>query len=114
MANGGSSHVVVGGTIFQERVIKRFPEVVAFSSGVGDHGVFQLQPDGEFLHPFEGSGVQTAWEFRMEKAANPFDFNSIADVLFTIEYESLNSFLYRNTVAQRLNQEAAHRPSPSA
>lgn len=105
LANGGTSQVVVGGTIFQDRAIKRYPEVVAFSSGVGDHGVFQLQADGEFLHPFEGSGVETAWEFRMEKAANPFDFNSIADVLFTIEYESLNSFIYRNTVAQRLNQE---------
>ncbi len=110
LANGPASNVVVGGTIFQERVIKRFPEVVAFSSGVGDHGVFQLQPDGEFLHPFEGSGVETAWEFRMEKAANPFDFGSIADVLFAIEYEALNSFTYRNTVAQRLNQE----PAPSA
>ena len=46
----------------------------------------------------------------MEKAANPFDFGSIADVLFAIEYEALNSFTYRNTVAQRLNQE----PAPSA
>ena len=70
-------------------------------------GVFQLHGEGEFLNPFEGTGVDTQWEFRMEKAANPFDFGSIADVLITIEYEAMNSFLWRNTVVQRLNIEPA-------
>lgn len=69
--------------------------------------MFQLQGEGEFLHPFEGTGVDTQWEFRMEKAANPFDYGSIADVLITIEYEAMNSFLWRNTVVQRLNSEPA-------
>ena len=70
-------------------------------------GVFQLQGEGEFLNPFEGTGVDTQWEFRMEKAANPFDYGSIADVLITIEYEAMNSFMWRNTVVQRLNNEDA-------
>jgi len=107
LTNGGVSRVWTGGTLFQERVINRYPEQIALSGGVSDYGVFQLQGEGEFLHPFEGTGVDTQWEFRMEKAANPFDFGSIADVLITIEYEAMNSFLWRNTVVQRLNSEDA-------
>ncbi len=107
LTNGGVSYVWTGGTLFQERVINRLPEQIALSGGVGDYGVFQLRGEGEFLDPFEGTGVDTQWEFRMEKAANPFDYNSIADVLITIEYEALNSFLWRNTVVQRLNGEDA-------
>lgn len=83
------------------------PEQLALSGGVSDYGVFQLHGEGEFLNPFEGTGVDTQWEFRMEKAANPFDYGSIADVLITIEYEAMNSFLWRNTVVQRLNSEDA-------
>ena len=105
LTNGGVSTVVVGGTIFQKRTINRYPEQIALSSGVNDHGVFQLQAEGEFLNPFEGHGVETQWEFRMEKAANPFDFGSIADVLVTIEYEAMNSFSYRQKVVQQLNGE---------
>jgi hypothetical protein len=107
LTNGGVSRVWTGGTLFQERVINRYPEQIALSGGVSDYGVFQLQGEGEFLNPFEGTGVDTQWEFRMEKAANPFDYGSIADVLITIEYEAMNSFLWRNTVVQRLNSEDA-------
>lgn len=107
LTNGGVSRVYTGGIIFQERVINRYPEQIALSGGVSDYGVFQLHGEGEFLNPFEGTGVDTQWELRMEKAANPFDFGSIADVLITIEYEAMNSFLWRNTVVQRLNSEPA-------
>lgn len=110
LANGGTSRVITGGTIFQERTIKRYVEQIALSGGVSDHGVFQLQGEGEFLNPFEGSGVDTSWEFRMEKAANPFDFGSIADVLFTIEYDALNSFTHRANVISQLNEK----PAPAA
>jgi len=34
--------------------------------------------------PFESMGVDTTWEFQMPKAANQFDYRTIADVLFTI------------------------------
>jgi len=105
LANGGPSRVITGGTIFQERTIKRYPEQIALSGGVSDQGVFQLQGEGEFLNPFEACGVDTAWEFRMEKAANPFNFDSIADVLLTIEYEALHSHTYRSTMVERLNAD---------
>mgnify|MGYP001166956847 CR=1 FL=1 len=105
LTNGGVSRVITGGTIFQERIINRLPEQIALSGGVNDQGAFQLRGEGEFLDPFEGTGVDTLWEFRMEKAANPFDYGSIADVLLSIEYEALSSFTYRQSVVQRLNSE---------
>ena len=46
--------------------------------------------------------MDTSWEFRLPKAANSFDFRSIADVIITIEYTSLNSFTYRQQVIQQL------------
>jgi len=103
LSNGGTSSVVTGGPLFQNRIIARYPETIALSSGVGDSGLFPMHAEGEFLHPFEGSGVQTAWEFRMEKTANPFDFNSIADVLFTIEYEALHDTNYRKALIRQLD-----------
>ncbi|ASC73433.1 hypothetical protein XM38_044000 [Halomicronema hongdechloris C2206] len=54
------------------------------------------------LLPFEGMGVDTLWELRLPKAANRFDFSTIADVLFTIEYTALDSFDYRQQVIQEL------------
>lgn len=64
-------------------------------------GLFELtmQPQSrEMLFPFEGMGVDTAWEFTLPKAANLFDYAAIADVLFTLEYTALNSFSYRRQV----------------
>ncbi|MEZ4789469.1 MAG: neuraminidase-like domain-containing protein [Flavobacteriales bacterium] len=105
LTNGGASRVYTGGVLFQEKVIKRYPDEIALSSGVNDGGVFQMQPESEFLDPFEGSGVDTLWEFRMDKAANPFDFGSIADVLITIDYTALSDRNRRTAIATRLNGE---------
>ncbi|MBK6408920.1 MAG: hypothetical protein IPF78_04315 [Flavobacteriales bacterium] len=97
--------MITGGITFQEKVVQRYAEQIALSGGVSDYGVFQLQAQGDFLDPFEGSGVDTQWEFRMQKAANPFDYGSIADVLLTIEYEAMYNYNYEQSVAQQLNNE---------
>jgi hypothetical protein len=52
-------------------------------------------------------GVDTLWEFRLPKAANRFDYRTIADVLVTIEYTALNSFTYRQQVLQGLAPTAS-------
>ena len=36
-------------------------------------------------------GVDTMWELQLPKAANPFDYRTIADVFFTVEYTALHS-----------------------
>ena len=47
--------------------------------------------------------MDTVWRFELPKAANPFDYSTIADVLLTIEYTALNSFDYRQQVIQTLD-----------
>jgi hypothetical protein len=47
-------------------------------------------------------GVDTLWEFRLLKAANRFDYRTIADVLIIMEYTALNSFTHRQQVFQTL------------
>lgn len=108
----GNSRVTVGGDIFQTVNVNRGTELVALSSPRDATGLFELQPQiSDKLNPFEGMGVDTQWQFKIPKAANRFDFNSIADVIVTIEYTSLSSFTYRQQVIQQLNNKiSAERP----
>jgi hypothetical protein len=99
----GLSRVVSGGDVFQTTVVRRPPEVVALTAPMNATGVFDLQEQPEMLLPFEGHGVATSWEFALPKAANLFDYSTVADVLVTIDYTALSSFDYRLQVAQLLN-----------
>jgi hypothetical protein len=99
----GLSRVVIGGDVFQLVLVRREPEMVALSSPRDATGLFELEPQSEMLFPFEATGVDASWEFRMPKAANRFDYSTIADVLLTIEYTALNSFEYRQQVIKELD-----------
>jgi hypothetical protein len=106
LSSTGISRVVVSsesGGLFEERVIPREPEAVALTAPSNDSGVFELQEQPDMLLPFEGLGVANSWEFRLPKAANVFDFGTIADVLITIEYTALESQTYRQQVIQQLD-----------
>jgi hypothetical protein len=113
LATTGISRVVVGGDVFQTTVVHRPPESVALTSPLNATGLFELesQGHGDMLLPFEGLGVDTAWELRMPRAANPIDYRTIADVLVTIEYTALDSFAYRQMVMRTLDRTvSADRP----
>jgi hypothetical protein len=99
----GLSRVVIGGDLFQTITVRRPPEIVSLSSPANASGLFELQELPEMLLPFEGQGVATSWEFALPKAANLFDFSTIADVLVTIDYTALSSFDYKQQVVQILN-----------
>lgn len=106
----GRSATVIGGNVFQTVNITR-QDSVALSSPFNATGLFELDAQPEMLAPFEGMGVDTTWELRLPKAANLFDYNTIADVLVTIDYTALNSFEYRQQVIQRLDTKvSADRP----
>lgn len=99
----GISRVVVNNDgLFQPRFANRSPESVALTSPTNATGLFELEPQSEMLLPFEGLGVDTTWEFRLPKAANRFDYSTIADILITIEYTALDSYDYRQQVIQSL------------
>ncbi|MEM7584429.1 MAG: neuraminidase-like domain-containing protein [Acidobacteriota bacterium] len=97
-----SSRIVVGGDVFQETTVNHGPQSVALTSPRNASGVFELDTQSEMLLPFEGMGVDATWEFRLPRAANPFDFRTLADVLVTFEYTALDSYLYRQQVLQSL------------
>jgi len=103
----GVSRVVVDGTPFQTLTLPRQPEAVALTSPFNATGLFELeQQPGELLYPFEGMGVDAAWVFSMQKAANGgLQYGTIADVLITIEYTALESASYAQQVAQSLGTE---------
>jgi hypothetical protein len=103
----GISRVVTGGDVFQSILVRRDPELIAFTSTSNATGLLELEPDAGMLLPFESMGVDTNWELQLPKAANPFDFRSIADVLFSVEYTALHNFTYRKQVIQQLDDSVS-------
>jgi Tc toxin complex TcA C-terminal TcB-binding domain len=102
LSSSGISRVMVGPETFQTVVIRRDPEMVALTAPLNSTGLFELEAQGEMLLPFEGNGVDMSWEFRMPRAANLFDYRTVADVLITLEYTALHSEVYRQQVIERL------------
>jgi hypothetical protein len=111
LSSTGVSRVIVGGDVFQTEVLRRDPETIALSAPQNASGLFELDTQGDMLLPFEGLGVDANWEFRMPRAANPFDYATIADVLVTVDYSALDSADYRQQVLQTLARPlSADRP----
>lgn len=103
LTSSGISHVVIGGTVFQDVIVRRDPETIALSGNRESNGMFELQPmDSELMNPFEGSGVHSRWQLKMSKAANHFDFATIADIILTIDYTALSSYDYEKQVQNQL------------
>lgn len=105
LSNIGISHVRISSDTasFENHNITRQPETIALTAATNDNGVFELQDKPEMMLPFEGIGVDTKWEFNLPKAANSFDFNTIADVLISIDYTALDSPIYRQEVIKGLD-----------
>jgi hypothetical protein len=111
LSTNGISRVVRGGDVFEEVEVKRLPDQVALTAPVNATGVFELQEQPEMMLPFEGNGLATSWELRMPRAANRFDYGTIADVLMTIDYTALDSPIYREQVIAELDRSiSAERP----
>jgi hypothetical protein len=99
----GPSRAVVGRDLFREVVIQRGPESISLTSPINATGLFELDAQPELLVPFEGIGIDAQWVFDMPKAANPFNYDTIADVFLTIEYTALHSYDYQQQVLERLD-----------
>jgi hypothetical protein len=100
--NLGVSRVTINDAEFKDVEIHHGPQAVALTSAINASGMFDMNQPSEQLQPFEAIGVDTSWEFSLPKPANPFDFDTIADVLITIDYTALDSWNYRQQVIQRL------------
>lgn len=106
LGTAGLSRVTVAGTPFQSLTLPRPPEGVALTSAQNATGVFDLNQQSELLYPFEGLGVDVPWSFSLQKAANPnLDYDSIADVLLTVEYTALEDYAYARQIIPQLGTE---------
>ena len=107
LANTGVTRVVVGGDLYQSVIVRRESGARRVDVAEQCDRRFQLDPQSDLLLPFEGLGVEGAWEFRMPKASNPLDYRSIADVLITIDYAAMNSFDYEQQVIASLSSRVS-------
>jgi hypothetical protein len=97
-ASGLSRVVVTSDGTFAPVTLHLEPETVALTAAGGSTGVFELDPQPDLRLPFEGAGVDTTWRFIMPRAANPFDFNGIADVQVTVDYTAVFDSDYQQQV----------------
>jgi hypothetical protein len=111
LSTTAATRVVIGPQVFQKIVVRRDPQSVALTSPSNATGVFTLDPQPNLLLPFQGLGVEAQWEFSMPKAANQFDYSSLADVLISVDYTALADPDYRIQVLRQLSdQTSAERP----
>ena len=106
LSNDGVSWVMAGPPFEEPTPILRQPEAIALDRANQATGLFELQPSDPMLLPFEGSGVAATWRLELPKGANRFDFNSIADVHFTMRYTALEDRIYRKKILEeKLGQD---------
>ncbi|MGE3289367.1 MAG: hypothetical protein AB7J32_25170 [Pseudonocardia sp.] len=104
LTGGASSRVVVPTEPgFSSVVIPHGAESVALSSPKDATGLFALDAQPELRPPFDGIGVDTVWQLRLPVPANPFDFETLVDVLFTLDYTALDSAVLRDQVVRTLD-----------
>lgn len=102
LTSSGTSRVTIGGDLFQTIVARREPEMIALTGTRNATGMFEMQAENQFLNPFEGSGVDMLWEFKLRKEANLFNYHTIADVLITIDYTAFHDYNYQQQVIRQL------------
>ena len=77
---------------------------IAVSTGQNDSGVFDLNFRDERDIPFEGAGAISTWRLQLPDFRQ-FDFTTIADVVLTIRYTSLDGGdKLRSTAAQAVKK----------
>jgi hypothetical protein len=101
------SYTVIGGNNFQKIPINRVHrDIVALSSPSNATGLFDLtQLNTELLNPFEAMGVESKWEFKLPHFSNRMDYDSIADVIISVDYTALDSADYRSFVLSDIENQ---------
>jgi hypothetical protein len=72
------------------RIVKVYTatEAIATSTGQNDTGMFELNFHDERYLPFEFSGAISHWRIELPPENNPFDFDSLSDVILHLNYTS--------------------------
>lgn len=107
LSNVGVSRVITGSPGFEICVQRRDPAQMAWTIGRGATAT-DLPAEADMLRPFEALGVETAWEFCIPKSNKFFNFDSIADVIITLDYSALLSEDYKEKIYEGLKKQAYH------
>ena len=83
---------------------------IAVSTGVNDAGLFELNFRDERYLPFEGTGAISNWRLEMPKAANRFNFESVADVIIRLRYMAYaDGGAFRDGIRKAMKNYSGHR-----
>jgi hypothetical protein len=106
LSNSGESTVFIkDGLAFQPiRSFRSFGETIALDSPFSETGLFVFNYEDPMLLPFEGLGVETKWDLELPRASNRFNFDTLVDVMFTIEYTALHDEGYAQTVKDQFGE----------
>jgi hypothetical protein len=105
LSTSGTSRVVIGGDTFQTVVIQRGPESMAITQAIESTSDLESSAQPHLLPTFENTGVGQTFQLILPKAANPIDFDTLADVMLTIDYTALHSPDYQTQVLEDLGSE---------
>jgi len=105
LSNSGESTVVINNDLNQFesiRAFRRFDERITLDSPFNETGLFVFDYNDPMFLPFEGLGVETQWTLELPKAANRFNFDTLVDVILTIDYTALHSDSYAQEIKNLL------------
>jgi hypothetical protein len=71
---------------------------IATSTAQNDAGVFELNFRDERYMPFEGAGAISHWKLELPKTFQPFDYQTISDVILHINYTAEQNEALRKQV----------------
>lgn len=112
LQNTGESSVVVtedaGLSFTKKRALRNFGERISLDAPFNESGLFVLNYEDPMLLPFEGLGVETQWTLELPLANNRFHFDTIADVLLTIDYTAEHSLVYEKALREARRGVAVH------
>ncbi|MCD6322097.1 MAG: hypothetical protein J7L77_03615, partial [Clostridiales bacterium] len=107
LSNNGTSNVIVKNDtgFVTKSAIRTFSDAIALDSPYNETGSFVMDYNDPMFLPFEGLGVETNWLFELPRATNRFNFETIADIVFTIEYTAKHDNDYKKQVIAELGNE---------
>ncbi len=110
LSNNGESTVVIrdGIDFVSRRTFRDFGEKIALDSPFNETGLFVFDYNDPMFLPFEGLGVETQWTLELPKSSNRFNFDTLIDVMLTMEYTALHSDEYAINVREALGKKESN------
>lgn len=80
----------------------KIPDRIFTSSAQNDSGLLEFNFRDERYLPFEGAGVDSIWNLQLPGKLRPFNYNTISDVIFHINYTAEYDETLREEVEENI------------